>query len=160
MELLLPALSALLVAGGLFLLLSRALIRVIVGLSFMSYGVNLGILVAGGGTEQLMPPLLNFDGPYADPLPQALILTAIVIGFGTTALLLVLAVRAYQVTGTDHVQELTEHADPVVPPTIYADPEHPSVSPEIGPPLPPDYGADDPGRDGDGEDPAEGGERR
>lgn len=136
MELLLPALCGLLIAGGVFLLLSRALIRVIVGLSFVAYGVNLAILVAGGGTVQLAPPLLNEAGPYADPLPQALILTAIVIGFGTTALLLVLAVRAYQVTGTDHVQELTEHADPVVPPRIYADPEHPSVSPEMGPPRP------------------------
>ena len=133
MELLLAALPALLIAGGLFLMLSRALIRVIVGLSFVSYGVNLAILVAGGGAVQLMPPLLNADGPYADPLPQALILTAIVIGFGTTALLLVLSMRAYQVTGTDHVQELTEHADPVEAPTIYADPEHPSVSPEVGP---------------------------
>ena len=138
MEILLPALVALIVATGVFLVLSRALIRVIVGVSFISYGTNLGILVAGGGTGQLMPPLLNAEGPYADPLPQALILTAIVIGFGTTALLLVLAMRAYQVTGTDHVQELTEHADPVAPPTVYADPEHPSVSPEIGPvPDPP-----------------------
>ena len=162
MELLLPALAALLVAGGLFLLLSRALIRVIVGLSFMSYGVNLAILVAGGGTAQLMPPLLNNEGPYADPLPQALILTAIVIGFGTTALLLVLAVRAYQVTGTDHVQELTEHADPIVPPTVYADPEHPSVSPEIGPAPPPEYTADRPGAEDDGaeDDRGEDGVRR
>lgn len=134
MEALLPALCALLIGGGIFLLLSRALIRVIVGLSFVAYGVNLSILVAGGGTVPLAPPLLNEGGPYADPLPQALILTAIVIGFGTTALLLVLAVRAYQVTGTDHVQELSEVADPVVPPAVYADPEHPSVSPEIGPP--------------------------
>ena len=133
MELLLPALCAVLISGGIFLLLSRALIRVIVGLSFVTYGVNLGILVAGGGTVRLAPPLLDAPGPYADPLPQALILTAIVIGFGTTALLLVLAVRAFQVTGTDHVQELTGRADPVAPPTIYADPEHPSVSPEIGP---------------------------
>lgn len=136
MEILLPAVVALLVATGVFLLLSRALIRVIVGLSFISYGMNLGILVAGGGTTPLMPPLLNGEGPYADPLPQALILTAIVIGFGTTALLLVLSVRAYAVTGTDHVQELTERADPALPPTVYADPERPSVSPEQGPTEP------------------------
>lgn len=152
MEALLPALCALLVGGGIFLLLSRALIRVIVGLSFVAYGVNLSILVAGGGTVPLAPPLLNAEGPYADPLPQALILTAIVIGFGTTALLLVLSVRAYQVTGTDHVQELTEAADPVVPPTIYADPEHPSVSPEIGPPRAPTEEA----RSGRADDPEDG----
>lgn len=151
----LAALPALLIAAGLFLVLSRALIRVIVGLSFVSYGVNLGILVAGGGTRQLNPPLLSEAGPYADPLPQALILTAIVIGFGTTALLLVLAMRAYQVTGTDHVHELTEYVDPVAPPTVYADPEHPSVSPEVGPAhTRAGRGADDdPGSDAGGDTP-------
>lgn len=133
MELLLPLACAFLVAVGTFLILSRALIRVIVGVSVLGYGANLGILVASFDPANTQPPLLNVDGPYADPLPQALILTAIVIGFGTTALLLVLGVRAYQVTGTDHVQELTEKADPVEPPRVYADPQRPSVSPEVGP---------------------------
>ncbi len=133
MELVLPALAAVLVAAGIFLVLSRALIRLILGLSLVSYGVNIGILVAGAGVRQDSPPLLQLPGPYNDPLPQALILTAIVIGFGTTALLLVLAMRAYQASGTDHVQELAERPDPVTPPEVAADPEHPSVSPEIGP---------------------------
>jgi multicomponent Na+:H+ antiporter subunit C len=134
MEILFPLVAALLVGAGVFLLLSRALIRLIVGLSLISYGVNLGILIAGAGVEQGSPPLLELAGPHNDPLPQALILTAIVIGFGTTALLLVLATRAYQVTGTDHVQELVERPDPVQPPVVYADPEQPSVSPETGAP--------------------------
>lgn len=133
MELLLPFLAASLVGTGVFLVLSRALIRVILGLSFIAYGANLCILLAGGGYEGGAPPLLNLEGPYADPLPQALILTAIVIGFGTTALLLVLSIRAYQVTGTDHVQELTEKPDPVEPAERYADSERPSISPEVGP---------------------------
>jgi len=133
MELMLPALAAVLVAAGIYLVLSRALIRLILGLSLISYGVNLGILLAGAGVRQDAPPLLTVAGPYNDPLPQALILTAIVIGFGTTALLLVLSMRAYQATGTDHVQELTERPDPVTPPVLVADPERPSVSPEIGP---------------------------
>jgi multicomponent Na+:H+ antiporter subunit C len=132
MEILLPLVAAVLVGAGVFLLLSRALIRLIVGLSIISYGINLSILLAGAGVEQASPPLLDMAGPYNDPLPQALILTAIVIGFGTTALLLVLAMRAYQVTGTDHVQELVERQDPVRPPIVYADPERPSVSPERG----------------------------
>ncbi|HEX7004272.1 MAG TPA: sodium:proton antiporter [Trueperaceae bacterium] len=132
MELLIPLLAALLIGTGVFLLLSRALIRLIVGLSLISYGVNLSILVAGAGVGQASPPLLNVAGPHVDPLPQALILTAIVIGFGTTALLLVLATRAYQMTGTDHVQELVERPDPLEPPVVYADPEQPSVSPERG----------------------------
>lgn len=133
MEILLPLLASLLVGTGVFLILSRALIRVILGLSFVAYGVNLCILLAGAGTELGAPPLLNVEGPYVDPLPQALILTAIVIGFGTTALLLVLSLRAYQATGTDHVQELTEKPDPVEVMANYADPERPSVSPEFGP---------------------------
>ncbi len=130
MELLLPLLAALLVGTGVFLLLSRAMIRLILGLSLLAYGVNLAILLTGGSAASRVPPLLNLPGPHADPLPQALILTAIVIGFGTTSLLLVLAVRAYSATGTDHVQELLERPDPTPIEAPYADPERPSTSPE------------------------------
>ncbi len=137
MELVLPLLCAVLIGAGVFLVLSRALIRLILGISFISYGVNLAILVAGAGWSLNAPPLLTVPGPYNDPLPQALILTAIVIGFGTTALLLVLSVRAYQATGTDHVQELVERPDPPPPAEVPADPERPSVSPEVGPDVPP-----------------------
>ena len=129
MELLLPLLAAILIGTGVFLVLARAMIRLIIGLSMIAYGANLSILLASG-TFLGAPPLTNLDGPYVDPLPQALILTAIVIGFGTTSLLLVLSVRAFQATGTDHVQELLEKPDPVTPQRVYADPEHPSVSPE------------------------------
>lgn len=129
MELLLPLLAAVLIGTGVFLVLARAMIRLIIGLLMIAYGANLSILLAGG-TFLGAPPLTNLDGPYVDPLPQALILTAIVIGFGTTSLLLVLSVRAFQATGTDHVQELLEKPDPVTPQRVYADPEHPSVSPE------------------------------
>lgn len=132
MEVLLPLVAAALVAAGVYLVLSRAMIRLILGLSMISYGINLSILLAGG-THPATPPLTNLPGPYVDPLPQALILTAIVIGFGTTALVLVLAVRAYQATGTDHVQELLDLPEPPPPERVHADPEHPSVSPERGP---------------------------
>jgi multicomponent Na+:H+ antiporter subunit C len=132
MELLLPLLAAVLVGTGLFLMLSRAMIRLIVGLTMFSYGVNMSLFLAGG-MEIAAPPLLDVAGPYRDPLPQALILTAIVIGFATTALLLVLAMRAYQATGTDHVQDLAETPDPPGPPELEADPERPAVSPEVGP---------------------------
>ena len=131
MEILLPLLAAMLIATGVFMILARAMIRLIIGLSMISYGVNLSILLVSG-TELNQPPLLNIAGPYADPLPQALILTAIVIGFATTALLLVLAMRAYQESGTDHVQELLEQFAPLDPQESYADPEQPSVSPEYG----------------------------
>ena len=113
MEILLPFLAASLVGVGVFLVLSRTLIRLIVGLSMLTYGANLSIFIAGSGTELAAPPLLGTlgaEGPYADPLPQALILTAIVIGFATTALLLVLAVRAYQAMLTDDVERLLERS--------------------------------------------------
>lgn len=139
MEILLPFLAAILIGTGVFLVLSHALIRVILGLSMMSYGVNLSILIAGAGTDLGAPPLLNILGSssevfaeYVDPLPQALILTAIVIGFGTTALLLILSMRAYQSAGTDNVQVLVEQPDPVPESVPYADPERPSTSPEQG----------------------------
>ena len=106
MELLLPFVAALLVATGVFLLLSSALLRVIIGLSFITYGANIGILIAGGGFDRDTPAFLNIAGPYTDPLPQALILTAIVIGFATTALILVLSLKAYQATGTDKIDEI------------------------------------------------------
>ena len=129
MELLLPLLAAVLVGTGVFLVLSRAMIRLILGLSMIAYGANISILlVTGMGLDA--PPLLDAQAPYVDPLPQALILTAIVIGFGTTALLLVLSVRAYQAMQTDHIQELVERPDPVRPQHVYADPEQPSISPE------------------------------
>jgi multicomponent Na+:H+ antiporter subunit C len=129
MELLLPAMAALLIGTGVYLVLARALIRVILGLSLLAYGANVTIFLSGGMQRQ-NPPLLNTPGPYVDPLPQALILTAIVIGFGTTALILVLSIRAYQATGTDEVQMLVELDAPETI-TSYADPEHPSVSPEV-----------------------------
>lgn len=128
-----PLLAAILVGAGVFLLLSRALIRLILGLVLISYGANLAILLSSADFGLPNPPLLDLPGPYADPLPQALILTAIVISFGTTALLLVLAMKAYRATGTDHVQELLEPHDPPEPQLPYADPEAPSVSPEMGP---------------------------
>lgn len=91
-----------LIGAGVFLLLSRTIIRVVLGLAFVAYAVNLAILTASG-LQEMSPPLLYLDAPYVDPLPQALILTAIVIGFATTALLLTVALRAYQVAGHDDV---------------------------------------------------------
>ena len=91
-----------LISAGVFLLLSRTVVRVVLGLAFIGYGVNLAILTVAG-LDQKSPPLLTLPGPYVDPLPQALILTAIVIGFATTALFLVLLLAARGLTGTDHV---------------------------------------------------------
>ena len=116
-----------LVGSGVFLLLSRSIVRVVLGLAFIGYGVNLAILTVAG-LEDKSPPLLTLPGPYVDPLPQALILTAIVIGFATTALLLTVALRAYQVAGHDDVEafgdNLARDNDP--DDGLTADPEHQS----------------------------------
>ncbi|GGM11884.1 Na+/H+ antiporter subunit C [Deinococcus aerophilus] len=125
MESLFAVLVGVLVAAGVFLLLSRTIIRVVLGLAFIAYGVNLAILTVAGLRDEA-PPLLTLAGPYVDPLPQALVLTAIVIGFGTTALLLTVALRAYQVAGHDDVEAFGDGLarNPDAPDGQYADPEH------------------------------------
>lgn len=136
MEAVFAVVIAVLIGVGVFLLLSRSIIRVVVGLSFISYGVNLAILTAGG-LRQDSPPLLNEPAPYVDPIPQALILTAIVIGFATTALLLTVAIRAYQVAGHDDVAEFGDNLadDPSTPDGPHADSDHPGPD-EPGTDLP------------------------
>ncbi len=101
-------LAGLLIAGGIYLLLSRALIRMLLGLVLLGNGVNLVILVAGR-LGRITPPIAQGDAPLADaanPLPQALILTAIVIGFAMFAFLLVLAYRAYQSLDADDTDRM------------------------------------------------------
>ncbi len=97
---------AVLFGVGTYLILQRALTRIIIGLGLVSHGVNLLIVLAGG--DRGAPPLLaeGVDpATVADPLPQAMVLTAIVITFGVTALLLALALRSYLMTGTDEVED-------------------------------------------------------
>ena len=126
MEVLFSLLIGVLVSAGVFLLLSRTIIRVVLGLAFIGYGVNLAILTVAG-LNQASPPLLTLPGPYVDPLPQALILTAIVIGFATTALLLTVALRAYQVAGHEDVEAFGDNlARDTEAETVRADPEHQS----------------------------------
>lgn len=90
---------------GTYLLLQRTLSRVIIGLGVISHGANLLIMLSAGAPGQ--PPVLPVDGsqPVADPLPQAMVLTAIVITFGITAFLLALALRGYLLTGSDEVED-------------------------------------------------------
>ena len=96
-----------LTASGVWLLLRPRTFQVAIGLSLLSYAVNLFIF-AVGGLRIGAAPIVAANGPangaaLADPLPQALVLTAIVIGFATTALLLVVLLAARGLTGTDHV---------------------------------------------------------
>ncbi|HEX7036064.1 MAG TPA: Na+/H+ antiporter subunit C [Pseudomonadales bacterium] len=107
MELLIATAIGGLVGSGVWLLLRQRTFQVIIGLSLISYGVNLFIF-SMGGLRVAAAPLLADGAPgdlaaYADPLPQALVLTAIVIGFAMTALLLVVLLAARGLSGTDHV---------------------------------------------------------
>ncbi|MCK9469112.1 MAG: Na+/H+ antiporter subunit C [Porticoccaceae bacterium] len=92
--------------SGVWLVLRPRSFQVLTGLLLMSYAVNLFIFVMGGLWVDKPPLTLAEDvdpAAYTDPLPQALVLTAIVIGFATTALYLVLMIGSRGVTGTDHV---------------------------------------------------------
>jgi multicomponent K+:H+ antiporter subunit C len=102
MEALAALTVAVLVACGVYLLLRGRTFSVVLGLSLLSYAVNLFLFFSGrllGGA----PPLAGAATATADPLPQALVLTAIVIGFGMTAFVLILALRARGELGNDHV---------------------------------------------------------
>lgn len=116
MDYLLAALVGCFVALGVYLLLSRSVIRMLLGLTILGNGVNLLIFTAGRLTREIapiVPPALEQpDGPIANPLPQALILTAIVIGFAMFSFLLVLAFRAYQSLDADNTDNMRV-AEPV-----------------------------------------------
>ncbi len=97
-------------AAGLYLMLRRSIVKLIIGLALVGHAVNLLIFTVGGLTRA-QPPLIAEDAvepaaPFADPLPQALILTAIVISFGVLAFTLVLVHRTYQITRSDDLDQL------------------------------------------------------
>ncbi len=107
MELVLSVAIGVLTGSGVWLLLRPRTFQVIMGLTLLSYAVNLFIF--GMGRLRIgMPPVLEKGqagdpSQFADPLPQALVLTAIVISFATTALFLVVLLASRGLTGTDHV---------------------------------------------------------
>lgn len=89
--------------AAVYLMLSKSLLRIIIGTGLLSHGAHLLILTMGGLTGESPPVVAEGVTNYADPLPQALILTAIVISFGVTAFFLVLAYRSYQELETDNM---------------------------------------------------------
>jgi multicomponent Na+:H+ antiporter subunit C len=125
MDYVLAALVGCFIAAGIYLLLSRSVIRMLLGLVVFGNGVNLLIFTAGRLTRAaapIVPAGLNQpDGPVANPLPQALILTAIVIGFAMFSFLLVLAFRAYQTLDADNTDTMrvAEPVDEPNPPLSY-----------------------------------------
>ena len=104
-----PSMEALLASGvgvvtaaGVYLLLRGRTFPVVLGVTLVGYAVNVFIFVMGRLWSNAHPLLVG-DGPVADPLPQALVLTAIVIGFATTGFVIELALRSRQENGSDHV---------------------------------------------------------
>ena len=107
MEVIVAVAIGLLASAGVFLMLNRRLFPVVVGFVLLSNAVNLFVF-AIGGVMRASPPLLAESAPYADPLPQALVLTAIVIGFGMTATLIALAVWCRNEQDSDRVDAADE----------------------------------------------------
>ncbi|HUG91333.1 MAG TPA: Na+/H+ antiporter subunit C [Planctomycetaceae bacterium] len=110
MEPLLAVVVGGLYAAGLYLMMRRSIVRLIIGLALLSHAANLLIFTAGGLVRAGVP-LIGADGEaapraMADPLPQALILTAIVISFAVLAFAVVLVYRTYESTGTDDLDGL------------------------------------------------------
>lgn len=110
MELLLAVTIGTLYAAAFYLLLRRGVVRVVLGIALLSQAVNLLVFTAAGLSEGAVPFIAAgaeaLPATSADPLPQALILTAIVISFGVIAFTLAMVHRADQSTGTDDLDDL------------------------------------------------------
>jgi multicomponent K+:H+ antiporter subunit C len=102
MELLYASCVGLLVSCGVFLILRSRTFPVVLGLTMLSYAVNL-FLFSSGRLSLNQAAVLGSSTEYADPLPQAFVLTAIVIGFAMTAFVVILAIRGRADFGSDHV---------------------------------------------------------
>ncbi|MBP6353339.1 MAG: Na+/H+ antiporter subunit C [Acinetobacter sp.] len=114
LEFLLASGIGLLAATGVYLILRARTFPVVLGLVMIGYAVNL-FLFAMGRIQVNAPAILTETSKVTDPLPQALVLTAIVIGFATTAFIVQLALRSRFESGTDHVnskEEVTSSYDP------------------------------------------------
>ncbi|HLR11618.1 MAG TPA: Na(+)/H(+) antiporter subunit C [Sporosarcina sp.] len=103
MEFMMAIVIGILFMAAVYLILSRSLLRVILGTGLLSHGAHLLILTMGGFEGDAPPVLAEGVTNYVDPLPQALILTAIVISFGVTAFILVLFYRTYGEHKTDNM---------------------------------------------------------
>jgi len=108
-EAVLAIVVGILYAGGLYLVMRRSIVKLILGLGLLGHATNLLIFTVGGLTRARAPMIPEggeIVGAVANPLPQALILTAIVIGFGVQAFTLVLVHRAIQTVGKDDLDAM------------------------------------------------------
>jgi multicomponent Na+:H+ antiporter subunit C len=110
LEVLLAVVVGALYAAGLYMMMRRSIVKIIIGLVLLGHAANLLIFTAGGLVRARSPLVAEGElvpvGPFADPLPQALILTAIVIGFAVVAFTVVLIHRVYTTVGSDDVDTL------------------------------------------------------
>ncbi|MBE9428716.1 Na+/H+ antiporter Mnh1 subunit C [Staphylococcus epidermidis] len=106
MEIIMIFVSGILTAISVYLVLSKSLIRIIMGTTLLTHAANLFLITMGGLKHGKAPIYEKSTQSYVDPIPQALILTAIVIAFATTAFFLVLAFRTYKELGTDNVESM------------------------------------------------------
>lgn len=111
MEALVATSIGLLTAVGIYLTLRLRTFPVILGLTFLSYAVNIFLFVAGRLAVNA-PPIIVKGATYADPLPQALVLTAIVISFGMTAVIMIMAIGGYLEAGHDKVNMTDDDTGP------------------------------------------------
>lgn len=111
METLMIIVSGILFTVSTYLMLSRSLLRIILGASIFTHAAHLMLLTLGGLKKGDSPVLGQGAEVFTDPLPQALILTSIVINFALTAFILVLGYRAYTRLGTEDMSELRGSAD-------------------------------------------------
>ena len=123
MTLILALVIGALFTGGFYMMLRRNLVKVLIGLLLLGHAANLLVFTVGGLTRG-RPPLIP-DGenslipPYADPVPQALILTAIVISFGVTAFAIILLRQAYISLGTEDLSKLRTTEMTIEDPSTY-----------------------------------------
>lgn len=111
-EMLVASAVGVMTAAGIYLVLRFRSFPVIVGLAFLSYAVNV-FLFATGRLVQNQPPILSkYADSYTDPLPQALVLTAIVISFGMTAVVVMIALSAYLSSREDEINMAHENPPP------------------------------------------------
>ncbi|AXI56048.1 Na(+)/H(+) antiporter subunit C (plasmid) [Pseudoseohaeicola sp. NH-UV-7] len=108
MELLVASAIGILTAAGLYLVFRLRTFPVILGVSLLTYAVNVFLFASGRLTVAAPPILTEGVSTYTDPLPQALVLTAIVISFGMTAVVVMIALGAYLGSDDDHVDDQIE----------------------------------------------------
>jgi multicomponent K+:H+ antiporter subunit C len=106
MEWLVASAVAAMTSAGIYLALSNRTFTVVIGLTLLTYAINLFLFASGRLAVNQPDIITDLSLPHADPVPQALVLTAIVISFGMTAIMLVLAVRGYFESGGDQVDLL------------------------------------------------------